>query len=243
MGAWIKGAGAVSVALALLVISGIVGTRRTTPTVQDFSPAVVVAPSAPIAAATARSAADGPAHAELRARAAGLIGEYFAAKSDAAIGSRWAAHVRADAHVIYESGDGQRFITMSEARAECSLVDSVLRELDDPRIGSADLCDRWQRTARALLTESGADPVLARAFTKRARIDPAVRVLLIYSAWKRTGGAADAFERVSWQAAPVYPQSQFSVARRTALDRVMRELRVIPTAETPAATVTSLLDW
>ena len=68
-------------------------------------------------------------------------------------------------------------------------------------------------------------------------------MLLIYSAWRRVGDGAEAFRRVSMHAAPVYPQSRFSVARRTALDRVMRELRVLPTAETPVATVTALLSW
>ena len=79
--------------------------------------------------------------------------------------------------------------------------------------------------------------------TVDAEGQPSVRVVLLYAGWKRTGPGPREFQLVRSRVAPVYPQSQFGVSRRVALDGVMRRLGVGPYTDTPIQLVTALMRW
>ena len=183
-----------------------------------------------------------PAHDRLIERSLELVGEYLGSAATDGLLARWHEASSHEARLIFASRSGQRLITLGAARADCGEVDSFLNGVGDPLVGAPGLCERWISTTRQLLRERGIERT-PRGFLRQQNIDTSVRVALLYAGWKRTGPGPRDFRLVAWRGVPVYPQSEFSVARRLALDRVMRDLGVGPYSDTPIQLVTALLRW
>jgi hypothetical protein len=150
--------------------------------------------------------------------------------------------------VLYQSAEGDRWITLTAARVGCEDVDRVLEEYGDPDVGRPEACDRWLEETRSILARHGMRDRDEREFLKQLDIDTSVRVMLIYAGWQRDpesrADSLEAIQLVHAQIAPVFPQSAFGRSRRLALNQVMRALRLGPYAEEPTAdAVAMLLSW
>jgi len=184
-----------------------------------------------------------PAYDWLRERSLELVDEYLESADVPDMSGRWAGAAAGEAQLIFASPDRKRFITLGAARAGCAEVDAMLDEIGDPLVGEPGLCHRWLAQTRELLVERGLERQSARRFLRERGVDTSVRVVLLYAGWKRTGPGTQDFRLVASRVAPVYPQSEFSVSRRVALDGVMRRLGVGPYTDTPIQLVTALLRW
>lgn len=244
---WILGGGVAMVALSLVLVEGLVG-------VDDPRPAEPGPPAAGPAESPAAVAAVeavplrlvplefDPAHDWLTERSLRLVSEYLGSAATDGLLARWHEASTQEARLIFASRGGERFITLGAARADCGEVDAFLNEVGGPLVGVPGLCERWISTTRGLLREHGIERT-PRNFLRQHDIDTSVRVALVYAGWKRTGPGPQDFRLVASRGVPVYPQSEFSVARRLALDRVMRDLGVGPYSDTPIQLVTALLRW
>ena len=244
---WIFGGGAAAVALSLLLIAGRVGVDDVELAASEPLPAEALE-AGDVPGELAKEpprlvpSEPDPAHDWLRDRSLELVSGYLGSVAGDDLLARWQDASTFEARLVFASPDGNRYITLSAARADCGAVDSFLREVGDPLVGVPGLCDRWVSTARELLRQRGiySSP---RIFLRQERVDTSVRVALVYAGWKRTGRGPGDFRLVESHGVAVYPQSDFSVARRLALDGVMRDLGVGPYSDTPIQLVTALLRW
>jgi hypothetical protein len=244
---WIVGAGTVAVALSLTLIWSVVRVEPVEPAGPEPVPALD-SPAAEIgeieigpesAEEPLRLVPDepDPAYDWLRDRSLELVSEYLGSAPDESPLARWHEASTHEARLLFVSPDRSRVITLAAARADCAEVDRFLREARDSLVGAPGLCDRWVSTAREVARKHGmrgSPRGLLRG------VDTSVRVALVYAGWKRTGRN---FRLVESRGVGVYPQSEFSVARRLALDGVMRDLGVGPYTDTPIQLVTALLRW
>ncbi len=245
--AWILGGGVATVALSLVLVAGLVGVDdpgNTPPGQPATGPT-----ESPVAEAAVQDVPLrlvplelDPAHDWLTERSLELVSEYLGSAATDGLLARWHEASIQEARLIFASVGGERFITLGAARADCGEVDAFLNEVGDPFFGVPGLCERWISTTRKLLRERGIERT-PRSFLRQQNIDTSVRVALVYAGWKRTGRGPQDFRLVASRGVPVYPQSEFSVARRLALDRVMRDLGVGPYSDTPIQLVTALLHW
>ena len=242
---WIFGGGAIAVVLALALIWGLVRIDETgrPPTAQATAvPADAVdEPDATPALELARSEPD-PAHDWLREKSLALVDGFLEDQAEDDPAARWREVATGEAQLIFAARSGQRFITLAAARVDCAAVDAVLLELADPLVGSPGTCARWVAHTRELLADRGIKRS-PRAFLREKGVDTSVRIAIVYAGWRRTGSGPENFRLVRFSGVAVYPQSEFTVARRLALDSVMRDLGVGPYSETPIHLVTSLLRW
>lgn len=245
------GGGAAVVALSLVLIAGLVRFGAVEP--REPTPGLVEPVDAEVDAEVAEGDAEGeplqlvpaepdPAYDWLRDRSLKLVSGYLRSADPESLLAHWQEASSHEAQLVFASPDGNRYITLAAARADCGEVDAFLKQLGDPLVGLPGLCERWISTARDLLRERGI-PGSPRSFLRQQNVDTSVRVALVYAGWKRTGPGTRDFRLVESHGVPVYPQSEFSVARRLALDGVMRDLGVGPYSDTPIQLVTALMRW
>lgn len=246
---WVFGGGAAAVALSLVLITGVVRVEvveRETPeppTVSESADEPEVSDRDAVARPLRLVPAEpDPAYDWLRERSLQLVSGYLGSAAPDSTVARWHDASTHESRLIFASPEGDRIITLAAARADCRKVDAFLREAGDPLVGLPGLCERWISTARKLLRERGVRGS-ASGFLRQQGVDTSVRVALVYAGWKRTGPGPQDFRLVQSRGVGVYPQSEFSVARRLALDRVMRDLGVGPYSDTPIQLVTALLRW
>jgi len=248
---WLLGAGIAIVAISMALIMGLVRVDEVE--FVDAEPDAIAGPPPEVDVPDSDTAADvpvelipddaDPAYDWLRERSLELIDEYLRSADVPELSRRWAETTSGESRLIFASPDRQRFITLAAARADCSEVDAMLDEIGDPLVGVSGLCHRWLAQTRELLAERGMERQSARRFLRERQVDTSVRVVLLYAGWKRTGPGPREFQLVRSRVAPVYPQSQFGVSRRVALDGVMRRLGVGPYTDTPIQLVTALMRW
>ncbi len=245
---WLLGGGVAIVAISMALVTGLMRVDEVEFVEPELEVLVVPAPEARESDASADTPIElipdehDPAYDWLRKRSLALLDEYLGSAGVPELAGRW-TDIAGESRLIFASPSRTRFITLAAARADCAEVDAALDEIGDPLVGVPGLCHRWLAQTRELLAEHGMERQSARRFLREREVDTSVRVVLLYAGWKRTGPGNEDFKLVRLRAAPVYPQSEFSVARRVALDEVMRRLGVGPYSDTPIQLVTALLRW
>jgi len=252
---WSFASGVAVVSLALALVASVIGVRETRRP-KTFDPPATLAPATePALVSVDEDAVEAPApvrlvpaepdpaHDILPDLADALVYEHLQADDTSRLLAHWRTSATSESRLLFVAPNGRRVITLSSARVPCDDVDEALEHVRNALVGEPGLCERWKAEAVQALEESGVTGAQARRFLREQSVDTSVRVLLVYAGWRRTGKGLEDWMLVSEHTAEVYPQSDFGVARRVALDAVMRRLGVGPYTDTPIEIVTALLRW